>query len=233
MKRRYWNGTGIHLLIPESKVKEFVKRKRYGSLNDGSDWKALQRPELLNNSNYEILTQYKGEMRRFAEYYKLAGNYHQGLGHLHYIAQTSLVKTLANKHKASTAKIYQRYMNGDDKRITVVDGKHRSEWFKLKDVNRSGKAKKDVDVEYNLRKHISRSEIFERLNAEECEYFGKTGGYFEVHHVRKMKDIKEGKEFWQKVMIARNRKKLVICVECHDLLHAGKLPDFRYKAKSA
>jgi hypothetical protein len=33
---------------------------------------------------------------------------------------------------------------------------------------------------------------------------------------------------WQKHMIARNRKTLVLCVPCHDLLHAGKLPDKRY-----
>jgi hypothetical protein len=230
MKRRYWNGSGINLLVPESKVRDFVKRKRYGNLNDGRNWEALHRAELLNNSDYEILTQYNNEVRNFAEHCKIASNFYQRLGLLHYIAQTSLVKTLASKHKTSVAKIYQRYTDGEDKRLTVVDGKYKSEWFKLKDVNRSVKAKQDVDVEYNSLKHAKRSEIVERLNAEECEYCGKTEGYFEVHHVRKMADIKDGKEFWQKLMIARKRKKLVICVECHDLLHAGKLPDFRYKA---
>lgn len=115
----------------------------------------------------------------------------------------------------------------------MVDGKYESEWFKLKDVNRSARNKNDVDEVYNIKPHFARSEIVERLNAEECEYCGKTGGYFEVHHVRKMADIKDGKEFWQKLMIARNRKKIVVCIECHDLLHASKLPDFRFKAMSA
>ena len=229
MKRRYWNGTGINLLVPESKVRDFVKRKRYGNLNNGRNWEALHRAELLNNSDYEILTQYNNEVRNFAEHCKIASNFYQRLGHLHYIAQTSLVKTLAHKHKVSVAKIYQRYIDGEDKRLTVVDGKYRKEWFKLKDINRKAKTK-GVDEVYNHMHHSRRSEITERLNAEECEYCGKTGGYFEVHHVRKMADIKEGKKLWQKVMIARNRKKLVICVECHDLLHAGKLPDFRHKA---
>jgi RNA-directed DNA polymerase len=230
--RRRWNGSGINLLVPESKVRDFVKRKRYGNLNNGRNWEALHRAELTRNSDYEILAQYNAEVRGFAEYYKLAGNYYKRLGHLHYIAQTSLLKTLANKRKTSVAKIYQRYTDGDDKRITVVDGKYRKEWFKLKDINRKAKTR-GVDEVYNHMHHSRRSEITERLNAEECEYCGKTGGYFEVHHVRKMADIKEGKELWQKVMIARNRKKLVICVECHDLLHAGKLHDFRHKAKSA
>ena len=230
--RRRWNGSGINLLIPESKVRDFVKRKRYGNLNNGRNWEALHRAELLSNSDYEILSQYKSEVRGFAEYYKLAGNYYKRLGPLQYIAQVSLVKTLAAKHKTSGTKIYQRYKDGEDSRLTVVDGKHRKEWFKLKDVNRKAKTK-EVDEVYNHMRHATRSEITERLNAEECEYCGKIGGYFEVHHVRKMADIKEGKELWQWVMTARNRKKLVICVECHDLLHAGKLPDFRYKAKSA
>ena len=93
--RRRWLGTGICLLIPVAKVRDFVKRKRYGNLNNGSNWDALHRKELLNNSDYEILTQYKNEVRGFAEYYKLAGNFYRGLGLLYYVAQTSLVKTLA------------------------------------------------------------------------------------------------------------------------------------------
>ena len=97
-------------------------------------------------------------------------------------------------------------------------------------MNRS--AKTNADVVHNHMMHSSRTEIIERLNAEECEYCGKTGGYFEVRHVRKMADIKKGKELWQEVMVARNRKKIVLCIECHDLLHAGKLPDYRYKAKA-
>jgi len=125
--KRVWNGAAINLLIPEQKVRDFVKRKRYGNLYNRKDWEALHRAELLNNSDYEIFAQYKAEVRGFAEYYKLAGNYYKGLGHLHHIAQTSLVKTLASKHKVSVAKVYRRYIDGEDKRLTVVDGKHKSE----------------------------------------------------------------------------------------------------------
>jgi hypothetical protein len=135
--------------------------------------------------------------------------------------------TLANKHKTTKAKIYQRYTDGNDKRLTVVNGKYKKDWFKLKDINRS--TKNNEDVIHNHLMHAGRTEIIERLNAEKCQYCGRTDGYFEVHHVRKLADIKEGKELWQKVMIAKNRKKIVLCIECHDLLHAGKLPDYRYK----
>ena len=232
MRRRRWGGESILLLIPESKPRDYIKFRRYGNPNNGSNWEGLHRAELLNSSDYEILTQYNNEVRNFAEHCKIASNFYQRLGLLHYIAQTSLVKTLAHRHKISVSQVYKRYVDSNDKRITIVDGKYRKEWFKLKGINRTAKTKRDVDEIYNPIKHLSRSEITERLNAEECEYFRKTGGYFEVHHVRKMTDIKEGKELWEKVMIARNRKKIILCIECHDLQHAGKLPDFRCKASA-
>ena len=62
-----------------------------------------------------------------------------------------------------------------------------------------------------------------------CEVCGRTDGYFEVHHVKKLKDIEKGTEPWKKQMIARNRKTMVLCVECHDLLHSGNLPNWKYK----
>jgi predicted HNH restriction endonuclease len=61
-----------------------------------------------------------------------------------------------------------------------------------------------------------------------CEYCGTAEGYFEVHHVRKLKDL-DGKEHWQQVMAAMRRKTLVLCHVCHRLLHSGTLPDWRYR----
>ena len=76
---------------------------------------------------------------------------------------------------------------------------------------------------------LTRTEIVERLNAEVCEYCGVSNGYFEVHHVRKLKDAKDGKALWQKVMAAMQRTKLVLCIDCHDRLHRGELPDWRWR----
>ncbi|MDG2195996.1 MAG: hypothetical protein P8O70_03755 [SAR324 cluster bacterium] len=36
--RRDWTGRNICLLVPESKVREFVKRKRYGNLTNRKNW---------------------------------------------------------------------------------------------------------------------------------------------------------------------------------------------------
>jgi hypothetical protein len=68
----------------------------------------------------------------------------------------------------------------------------------------------------------NRNSLKERLEANLCEFCGKSGGYFEVYYIRKLKDVK-GKEAWERIMTARRRKTMVLCSECHDLLHAGKL----------
>ena len=65
----------------------------------------------------------------------------------------------------------------------------------------------------------------QRLNAEICEYCGKTDGYFEMHHKNKLKNTQPGIE---RRMAQMRRKTIVLCVPCHDMLHAGTLPDMRF-----
>jgi hypothetical protein len=113
---------------------------------------------------------------------------------------------------------HQYKINGEDKGIKV---------YKLKDLVLEPKTWEKIDLLPDTRIYERRSEILDRLNARICEYCGQEDGYFEVHHVRKLSDMKDGKEKWQKLMIARQRKTMVLCVECHDLLHAGKLPSWR------
>lgn len=71
--------------------------------------------------------------------------------------------------------------------------------------------------------------------AEKCELCGNTEKV-EVHHIRKLADIKnKGKESqanWEKRMIARNRKTLIVCKECHLLIHSGKYDGQSLKRKS-
>jgi hypothetical protein len=49
-----------------------------------------------------------------------------------------------------------------------------------------------------------------------------------VHHVRRLKDL-QGKEWWEQVMSYRKRKTMILCIECHDLLHAHKLSNRQKK----
>jgi hypothetical protein len=65
-RRRVVNGK-VGLYIPEDVMQ--TKRKRY--LRDG---KPIHRPELRNDSDYDIMVRYQGEYRGLVHYYGLAHN---------------------------------------------------------------------------------------------------------------------------------------------------------------
>jgi len=222
----------VKLFVPKDKVSDFITRHGYGKLKNVTDWEGSVRPILIHNSAYDILSQYNWEVRGFCRYYKLANNYSKGVGLLAAVAERSLVDTLASKLKTSRKSIYKRFTETAPewgRRITVHQDGRTVRWFRVRDALTSKTTKVvDYDTIYNPARHYNRTEIIQRLNANVCEYCGKDHGYFEVHHIRKMADVAKGLEPWKRVMIARNRKTLVLCVECHDLLHAGKLPDNRY-----
>lgn len=93
-----------------------------------------------------------------------------------------------------------------------------NEGFARKTMNKSAK----VDIIPNTVKYASKTSLIDRLKAEKCELCGKTDCAIEIHHVRKLKDL-SGKSYWEKFMIARNRKTLALCEDCHEKLHSGKL----------
>jgi len=65
------------------------------------------------------------------------------------------------------------------------------------------------------------SELARRMRAQKCEYCGQSEILFEVHHVGQLKNIQNGTEKWQQLMNKMRRKTLVLCKECHQLLHDG------------
>ena len=68
------------------------------------------------------------------------------------------------------------------------------------------------------------SELGQRLNANQCEWCGTTTGKMEVHHVRRLRDLK-GKAAWEIRMMGQQRKTMVLCKKYHTALHAGKLTE--------
>jgi RNA-directed DNA polymerase len=217
----------MQLHIPRTKVQAFCQKREYG---DYDATQAKHRPWLLPRSDVEIVLAYNAELRGFANYYSLGLSAKRRLDKLMFLGKMSLMKTLANKHKTSVSKIYRRLRKGRDLVLTYEGkGKPKSlKVFTLRDHEKPQVTWGTVDSLPQIYKYTSsRTELTRRLGAEVCEYCGQTKGYFEVHHVRKLSDIKAGKEAWQKLMIAMQRKTLILCVECHDLLTAGKLPIWR------
>jgi hypothetical protein len=213
----------VQLRIPRHKMSEFCQRKGYG---DYTTLHPSSRPIWLQMDDEEILLGYNAEMRGIANYYALATGAKGGLSKLMYLATASFLATLAERHKSTVRKMASKLRQGRDLIVTTYtkEGKpRRYTLFTLRNW-KPPQPKDDIDrlPLIGTRLRFNRNSLQQRLEANVCEFCGKEGGFFEVHHVRKLKDV-NGKEGWKQIMIARKRKTMVLCNACHDLLHAGKL----------
>lgn len=229
--RRSVNG-GIALRMPVS----FVQERSQFYLKRG---KPIHRKERTHESDYSIVCRYQSEYRGYVQYYQLADNI-AWLNQLQWVMRTSLLKTLAHKHKSSVAKQVRKY------RTTVVTAQGPRACLEVR-VPRVDKpelvarfggipliVKRDAPIEDKplARQSLGRTELLQRLLAETCEICGSKEN-IEVHHVRKLADLKpkQGgqKPDWQYLMASRRRKTLVLCRKCHDDLHAGRPLPIRWQ----
>jgi group II intron reverse transcriptase/maturase len=221
----------IQLHIPPGKLQQFSSNNRYGNYQTA---KAAHKVKMTMLSDAEIMLAYNAELRGLANFYTLAHNVKTKMGKLQYLWRGSLFLTLAHKHKASMKQVGKR-LKREDEHVLYVKEKDKTRvirLFRLKDLKPPPVKDPQVDDQPNVFMWtLSRSELIRRLNAERCEYCGTGEGTFEVHHVRKLKDVAHGKEQWQQLMAARHRKTLILCKQCHQKLHAGTLPDRDYLQK--
>lgn len=212
----------IHLRVPRDRLVRFNQRKGYGDLGR---LKALHRRYLIDSSVLEIVLAYNAEMRGLANYYRLAYIAKFSLRKLHFLWQTSLLKTLSFKLRLSVNQVAHRLHIRDGLAVRFhVDGKERVvEVFALKHLQRLPERGAAVDVIDDAHFTKLRSDVLDRLHARTCEHCGATDVPCEVHHVRKLADMKNT-PLWKQVAAARRRKRVVLCEPCHVALHAGKLP---------
>ncbi|WP_103110978.1 reverse transcriptase domain-containing protein [Brevibacillus reuszeri] len=227
------------LSIPHEKMRDFLLKKQALVIEQEGTWKSTHRKPLLPIGDYEILCVYNSEIRGLYNYYKLAVDVKK-LNGLYHIMRYSFLKTLANKHKTKVAKIMKNkkdYVHDGQLGVVYKTAKGEkfglfyNEGFQYRSLNFSyGKNETDADVDNKPAIesfYRSRTSIVQRLLANTCEWCGETMGKMEVHHVRKLKDLK-GKKKWEQVMISRQRKTLVLCSKpgsagCHEKLHLGLL----------
>jgi len=219
--KRRTGASKIRLSVPVEKMRNFAKS--YGNFDKHT---ALHRGALKDNTEMEIISQYNAEFRGFVNYYSLADNFKSELNKLQHIVKVSWFKTVAAKLQCSVNAVVKRYKVANND-FVVQGGTKPIRFFQLKHTKNPDPKFPDLD---KIRRHyVLETELEQRIKANKCEICGKVDGYFEVHHIRKLKDIAKGTSYWKTVMVARSRKTLVLCQECHDKLHAGRLPDMRYK----
>ncbi|MDH2364117.1 reverse transcriptase/maturase family protein [Priestia megaterium] len=210
------------LYLPQEKWVKKLKELRAIVMQRDGKWKPIHRTELINNEPLEIQGIYNAEIRGLYNYYKLAINV-SSLHSFNFFMKFSYLKTLGRKYKSSVKKMYDKFsVNGKlAVKYETVKGSKLS--FYYNDGFRRKKASTDDTDRLPLTaKYSGRSSVTQRLLANKCEHCGNQTAKMEVHHVKKLKNLK-GKKQWEQFMIARRRKTLVLCHKCHVDLHKGKL----------
>jgi len=223
--QRAVNGS-IGLLVP----KEAITRRCAQYMRKG---KPEGRPQMFNDDDYTIISQYQAEYRGVVQYYLLANDVYR-LRRLHWVMETSLLKTLAAKHKSTVTKMARKYKAVVDTpdgprtclRTVIARGEGKKPlvaWFGGLPLTRQKKVAL-IDRAPVLAT-TQGNELIHRLLAGRCELCGSTQR-LEVHHIRKLADLnqpgRKEKPAWMRTMAKRRRKTLVLCRHCHEDTHAGR-----------
>jgi group II intron reverse transcriptase/maturase len=226
--KRKSNGTvqrtlnnSVELLVPlKDKIEPFLFTRGIARTDAEGKLESSAREAMVGLSDLEILDTYNAQTRGICNYYGLASNFAK-LTYFVYLMEYSCLKTLAMKHKSHISKIKQKYHFGKSWGIPyeTKTGTRRMMIIKFSDMGKT-LAFDDGDELYQPG-HIHYSNVNSleaRLRGKCCELCGKNEGKFEIHHVHRLKDL-TGKEQWERAMIARRRKTLVLCEECHVKVH--------------
>ena len=220
--RRTVNGT-IALRVPRDVIKAQTARYRRRG-------KPSHRPRLQNLDDYDIVRKYGAEYAGVVNYYLLARDVYR-LTTLRWNAESSMLRTLARKHRSSVAKMAARHKakieTSDGLRTCFEARKHREGKKDL--VARFGGIILRQDRRAVIRDPAPapaaypRKELVKRLRTRECELC-ETGTTVTVHQVTGLKTLGKpgpGQPTWATLMAKMRRKTLIVCAPCHDWIHAN------------
>ena len=220
--RRTANGT-IALRVPPDVIKAQCARYRH----HGTPW---HRPQLQNLTDYDIVRIYGAEYRGVVNYYQLAQDIRR-LKVLRWHAETSMLKTLASKHKSTVTKMAARHKA----KVITIDGPRTCFMATLR---REGK--RDLVARFGgiiLRQDrravirdpapapvlVPHKELVHRLRRRRCELC-EHGATVTVHQVAGLRHLGRpgpGQPAWAAIMARMRRKTLIVCAPCHEHIHAN------------
>ena len=187
------------------------------------------RSPLINEGDFTIVAKYGAEYRGIVQYYLLAGDVMR-LHRLRWVMETSMLKTLARKHKSTVSRMAARHKA---KTVTPYGPRTCFEARLDRDsrsplVARFGgiplKRQKTAALidRQPTRPIYAHKELIQRLHKGRCELCQRSDD-IRVHHIRGLADLTPAgpaQPAWEKIMTNKRRKTLVVCDDCHDLIHA-------------
>jgi len=218
--RRSLNGT-IVLHVPPP----VVKAKAAPYLSRG---KPARRNPMVSDSDYNIVARYGAEYRGIVQYYLLAGDVFR-LHRLRWVMETSMLKTLASKHRSTVTKMAARHkakiMTPYGLRTCFEARVERADRKPLVATFGGIPLKRQKQAVLTDRLHAGpvypNRQLVDRLLKGRCELCDRTDN-IAVHHVRALADLNrpgQPQPEWAAVMAKIRRKSLVVCGDCHDTIH--------------
>lgn len=211
----------MELAVPlGDKIQPFLFKHGVVKQKENGELEPVHRNDLLRLTDLEIVSAYDAELRGICNFYYLAGNFYK-LHYMSYLMEYSCLKTLAFKHRCTIGKIKEKFSDKKGGWCIPYETKKGMKYLYLSKHSDCAKGKEASDTIPGMtmiHKH-TRSTFESRLKAKTCELCGCTESrQFEIHHVNKLKNLK-GKEPWEVMMIAKRRKTMVVCYECHKKIH--------------
>ena len=223
--RRAVNGA-IGLFVP----RDVIRNKCALYTSNG---KPALRGALIRDEDFTIVSKYQAEYAGFVQYYLLAQDVFR-LGKLHWVMETSLLKTLAAKHRGTVTTMARKYKAtietpvGPRKCLQVTVERDRGRKPLVARFGGIPLRRQRTAVLTDLQPVMpsaKRNELIHRLLVNRCEIC-ETRNNLEVHHIRKLADLnkpgRRDKPAWMHLMAMRRRKTLVLCRPCHEDIHAGR-----------
>ena len=209
--REKWVGKLIEYKAMKIKINE----------NEKERFVALHRGKLVNQSDIEILARYNAEVRGLYNYYSIANDSFK-IGRFANVMKYSMYKTFACKYKTNVHEIKRRYCRNE---LFTVAYETR-QGMKTTTFYRDGYKRKECATKFDnvselpqFSKYAKTNTLKQRVERHTCELCQKDCRNLVIHQVKKLKDLKGNTE-WVLLMRKRRRKTLVVCPECHNLIHS-------------
>ncbi|HDX9637797.1 TPA: group II intron reverse transcriptase/maturase [Bacillus cereus] len=225
-KIRLLNGK-VQLKMPHKAWVNKLQKYQAIQMSANGTWKPKPRNYFQRNEDLEIVSQYNSEIRGLYNYYRLAENVSNHMHRFAYFMFYSMLKTFATKYRKRTKHIRKKYMKNG--RFTVEyetkRGIKQIHFIERNFPRINGISKEQTDVMQNTRYTMSTTRLSDRIKAETCESCGRSNTTIHMHHVKRLKNLREksNKSYLEQQMIARNRKTIALCKECHLKRHKGEI----------
>lgn len=214
----------LQLQVPWEKVAKFCADKEYG---DWTSLRAAPRLALIHCRDAEIVMAYNAEIRGFAAYYALAKDGRKKVNKLAAIWARSLGRTLAQKHKCSVKKIFDRMRCGRDYVVRYqVKGQPKTvRLWRTRDPFGRATPRAEVDSLPNTAVFTNRQSrsVLDTFVRDRCEVCQAKDVDCDTHEIRYLANI-SGLSEAALTPMTHTRSRIYVCAPCLAALHSRKLP---------